>query len=96
MALTYADAAERVRIEYADPWSATHPGLTFYVDPAGYADEADFLVPVGPREVLVDGLDELVPMDNDPAVFVDRQTGAVRFETVVLVLDRIDGMTPAE
>lgn len=95
-ALRYAAAAVLVREAYAETWSVAHPGLTFYVEPAGFADETDFLVPVGAREVLVDGDLDLLPMDDAPAVFVDRETGAVHFETTVLVLDRIEAMTPAE
>ena len=94
--LTYRDAVERVREEYAEEWSSRHPGQTFYPYPTGYADADDYLVPVGAREVVVDGEIEVLVMGGDPAVFVDRTTGVVRFESVVLTLAKVHAMEPVE
>jgi hypothetical protein len=76
--LTYRDAVDIVRAEYAPRWGGT-PG-TLFVSPTGYADPLDFLVPWGAEEYLVGG-DTAFLLMNNLVTFVDRRTGALREET---------------
>ena len=48
--LTYPQAVERVRADYAERWAERNPGLTFWVSPEGFEDADDYLVPVDSRE----------------------------------------------
>jgi hypothetical protein len=89
--LTYAEARARVHAALAEAWQAAHPGGTFHVADEGYEDGEDFLVPVGNH----DGLPlDIVSMDDAPAVFVSKKTGAVRTEETIPTLPKIAAMRP--
>lgn len=93
MAVTFAQARQRVQTRVAARWTAELG--TLVVLPTGYENATHWRVVVGAREALVDGNDDFRLMDQ-PAMLVSKQTGEIQELPVIPNFDRLDAMTPTE
>lgn len=86
--MDFTEARERVLASYA--LSYEHP----VTEPYGYEDAEHFNVIFGPREWLRDGDWDFIPPDDDRAILVRKDNGAVEEVHPLEFLDKFRKMTP--
>jgi len=90
--VTFERARVIVEAYEAATWRADRDG-TLYVAPGGYEDAEGYLVIVGARELLVDGDQDYLTLD-DRAVTVEKATGEVFELDALRDAPRLLAMTP--
>jgi hypothetical protein len=89
--ITFKQARDIVKAMEPDLW-ADHGG-TFYVEPAGYADDKAYWVVIGAEEWLVDKDVNFLTLDEE-LILVSRKDGSVQRTTYLENPDRFDSMKP--
>lgn len=93
MERSFSDACLIVQMAYERNWPAV-PAGHFMVENYGWGDDDHYLVIVGTREWLRDKNPRFLPPDDDTAVFVRKDNGAIEEVNPMMYWDKIDAMTP--
>lgn len=93
MTTSFKQARKLAREHVGKDWQP-HEG-TLYAAKDGYEDALAWLVPVGARELLVDGDEAFLPLD-DRVIIVDKLTGKVSEIHAIFDAPRLAGFRPSK
>jgi hypothetical protein len=88
--VTFDEARALVELEMRERWAPERG--TLFVAPWGREDATSWLVVAGAREALVDN-DLSFEWTDAPLVLVDKDSGAISYETVITSMARLRGMS---
>jgi len=88
--VTFDEARTLVERELRERWTPDRG--TLFVAPWGREDAASWLVVAGARESLVDN-DLSFERTDAPLILVDKDSGAISYETVITSMARLRGMS---